>query len=168
MTVHTGPSERSSPSEPHAQTARPPLFMFPLLCSRSSPGVVIGPPDSHQLELDPSICTALFFRTGGARSHVLCIDDGQSTARLHPHAHIAHLSPIGHYGRDPVEIGSSLSLSSVLPRLRRQSRTAYMAQPSAALLLPTLPIRRRTRSSWTIRLRPADTALPRAAQPAPT
>ena len=42
MTEHTGPFERSSPSEPHAQTARPPLFTLSLLCSRSPPGVVIG------------------------------------------------------------------------------------------------------------------------------
>ena len=53
VTVHTGPSERSSPSEPHAQTARPPLFMFPLLCSRSSSGVVIGPRLPIERELDP-------------------------------------------------------------------------------------------------------------------
>ena len=96
VTVHTGPSERSSPSEPHAQTARPPLFMLSLLCSRSSPGVVIGPRLPIERELDPQFIRLRLGR-GDARSHVLCIDDGQSTARLHPHAHIVHPSPIGHY-----------------------------------------------------------------------
>ena len=101
MTVHTGPSERSSPSELHAQTARPPdskapvihvsLALLPLFsggCDWSTrlPSVGVRSIDLHGVVLSD----------GGARSHVLCIDDGQSTARLHPHAHIAHLSPIGH------------------------------------------------------------------------
>ena len=43
-----------------------------------------------------------------------------------------------------------------------------MARPYAALPLPTLPTHRRTRSSSTLRLRPADTAPFRAAQPAST
>ena len=42
-----------------------------------------------------------------------------------------------------------------------------MVQPTAALPLPTLPTHHRTRSSSTLRLRPADTALFRAAQPTP-
>ena len=64
VTVHTGPSERSSPSEPHAQTARPPLFMFPLLCSRSSSGVVIGPRLPIERELDPQLIRLRLGREG--------------------------------------------------------------------------------------------------------